>query len=495
MVEGPVWSAKAEAPRAGRYPLAAERHVVAQVDRLLPGVTTVTPHGRYFAVHAMLAQHFRDAGVTVVAEQQDLLRRVEVALAAVSSLHEKAESHAGLTRAHGADKVAPAARAGSVDVPGLSAPGPSGYAQGVWGYWPQYKAAEIMTGGIAVDRFAPGPTWAPVVRDALAGLLDLAAAGSLDHSMLTAAEPLCVCGGMTAPDGEWLARLLVASADVPERALAASRRQSVLLLTRILDLVPIAAVTEDLSAAVCYGRLLEDEPTLREFPVAWGWRGVFLRAESANAWRRLWSWLVGQISGATPRAVLAGTFADAFDDVTVRQFRDGLPALRAADGSLAPAEREAQQAGSPVPVRALAVLAVGAARARDLDGVTLVGFHGRDPSEVGQELGPQWLAQRLDEWADRSIRDFVRSLTQVMLDRSQRIALRKARRDPKTQQWMIKSRVIVRDGGLVFKNSDEGDAPIGLRWDQLATVLAETGAIQFDGARWAVTDRGRDVLV
>ena len=49
---GPVWTSGREGRHAGRFPLAVERHAMAQVAHLLPGITTVTAHARYYTLHA-----------------------------------------------------------------------------------------------------------------------------------------------------------------------------------------------------------------------------------------------------------------------------------------------------------------------------------------------------------------------------------------------------------------------------------------------------------
>ena len=54
-LQGPIWSAPGLDIAAGRYPLAVERHVMRMANLLVPGVTTVTPHARYYALHGLIA--------------------------------------------------------------------------------------------------------------------------------------------------------------------------------------------------------------------------------------------------------------------------------------------------------------------------------------------------------------------------------------------------------------------------------------------------------
>lgn len=490
---GPVWSAPGAGRYAGRYPLAAERHTLAQVDRLLPGVTTVTPHGRYYAVHALVAAEAARRDLSDV-EAQTLLRRVEVAFAAVSVAHEHTPAHEGLNRAHGAESLAASVRAGAVDVTVAAGHESGRYAKADWGYWGPYRGAEVMLGILDGTGFRPGEQYdSPQVQPALSGLFDLAAADTLTRQTLDESVALCVCGGMTAPDGEWLARLLVPSDVESARSRAATRRDTIRMVTRVLDLVPVESFTRDIAPVIAYGPWGDTDPVLSRLDVTAGWRGTVLRAESVAAWRALWAWLVRQIEGLTPRQTLADAFASHVPNQTVAQFMNSLPPLRDSGGYLAAAELDPTVLSWPVPLRSLAVLVLGAQRVRDLDGPVLVGFHGRSPVEIGQQLGPSWLAGVLDDWTDRPLPDFTRHLTGLMLDRSQRISFRKATRDKATGQLKVPTRVFLRDD-LVFKDSDEGGGPVALRWDQLGTVLAETGTIHRDNGVWGVTPRGRDVL-
>ena len=65
LAEGPQWSAPGLDIRSGRYPLSVERHVMRMADLLVPGVTTVTPHARYYALHALIATEAADRGLSI----------------------------------------------------------------------------------------------------------------------------------------------------------------------------------------------------------------------------------------------------------------------------------------------------------------------------------------------------------------------------------------------------------------------------------------------
>ena len=55
LADGPAWSESGSGTYAGRFPLSVERHVMNTVDRLVPGVTTVTLNARYYRLHGLVA--------------------------------------------------------------------------------------------------------------------------------------------------------------------------------------------------------------------------------------------------------------------------------------------------------------------------------------------------------------------------------------------------------------------------------------------------------
>lgn len=128
--------------------------------------------------------------------------------------------------------------------------------------------------------------------------------------------------------------------------------------------------------------------------------------------------------------------------------------------------------------------------ARELAGNELAGFQGREADDINEELAPTWLASQVDGWRDQSVRDFARWLTELMINRSQRLALRKARPNRKTGSLKIPSRVYLRDGFL-FRDSSEGGGQASLRLDQLAGTLAGVGLLTRDAqGHWATGPRG-----
>lgn len=87
--------------------------------------------------------------------------------------------------------------------------------------------------------------------------------------------------------------------------------------------------------------------------------------------------------------------------------------------------------------------------------------------------------------------DFGRRLADVLLDRSQRIALRKSRFDSAKGSFTFPARVIVRDG-LVFRLYRNGNHRMPLRLAQLLSMGEQTGLYERDSAdgRWRLGARG-----
>ena len=153
---GPAWSGSESSTFPGRFPLSVERHVLNTVDRLVPGVTTVTLNARYYAVHALVAAEARARHLDLAAAQ-DLLRRAEVVVGAVSAqhVHEDAGAHVALSRPHAYDLISPRVREGAVDISALAAP--RVYAQPSWGFWPAYRSSEMVLRIVTrADDIAPG---------------------------------------------------------------------------------------------------------------------------------------------------------------------------------------------------------------------------------------------------------------------------------------------------------------------------------------------------
>ena len=487
-IDGPLWSVPGLDVAAGRFPLSVERHVMRMVDLLVPGVTAVTPHARYYALHGLVADEVERRKLSSDAART-LLRRSEVALAAISWSHNP-HLQEGLPRAHGVDALAARLSTGTLDVVDVAANGKTSYAQASWGFWNAYFGSELTLGvvepgavptaGPALDRAA--------VRTSLGGLLEVAAEDSLRIEELAGlGDKLCVCAGPGQADADWLAGLLIPQEAVGQagKSSAVTRRETVRLFLRAVQTHEISSFTVDLVPLFAYGAWLDVDPATSGLAVAPIWRGVVLRNESVTAWRRLWSWLVGQAQGLISVDDLGEAFAQQLPvGVTVQDLLSELPDTTAADGSPAPVETPMRMANEPLPLTELRVLAAGARRAEDLKGPVKDAFLG----QRGVELGPEWMGRRLDEARPLPVRDFARQLAADLVARSQWIALRKARRRSDGSLW-LPTRLHQR-GEMLWATSQEGRGRVGLRLDQLGWVLAGAGLLAQQDGSWAVTPAG-----
>lgn len=484
----PAWSPSGLRVFAGRYPLSVEAHVIRLVALLVPGVTTVTPHSRYYALHALAALEAGQRGLDRAAALE-LLRRCEVVLGGISVLHD----HRGFPRAHGADVIAPhLAQNASLDVAGLHEPRKGAYVEAQAGYWSPYIGSEFLL-QIIDDGRTPLPGARcnePAVRAGLDGLLELAAREEIPEEELRRAPHLCLCAGGRRTDGTWLRRLLCAP-PVDERSnvarVDAARRETSQLLARVIaHHGQVDSVTSTFRKTLAFGAFVDEDERASRLSVTQPWRGLLLRHYSTGAWRRIWSWLVDQVEDLMPPTELADAFADSLPDATVRGFIDELPAL-VINGAPSPAEETVRTWNWPPPARELAVLAVGAMRTETLSGAAREAFVGRDI-----ELAPRWMARRLESRSNQPLRHFGRELTEDLVRRARRVALLKMRRE-KDGRLALPTRLHER-GGQLYRTSGEGAGDVGLRVAQLTTVLAGVGVFEWGDGGWRLTDEGRDVL-
>ena len=460
------------------------------VDRLLPGVTTVTLNARYYSLHGLVAMEARKQNMDLPAAR-DLLRRVEVTVGAVSArhLHVAPEMHAALSRPHGYDIISPRVHEGSVDIGALAAP--KKYAQPAWGFWGAYRGSESVLRIVTqANDISPGEKLdVKAVSEGLADVITLAAQDTLGTNLLDSHDHLCICRSADSADGAWLANLFAApGADQPVTR-AGVRRQTLRMIARSVQLTSVQRVTRDLCPFLTYATEATEDAVLSSMDITAEWRGLILRNISVSAWRELWAWVVNGIDGLTNRSALADHFADALPPGTVSAFRAQLPATLTAAGHPAPAEIDEGLLKTDYPQYYLSALVLGAQRCHELAGHELHGFQGHDPEDIFEELTPAWMANQLDAWNDRSVRDFARWLADVMLNRSQRLALRKAKLDLKKGIFKIPTRVYLRDE-FVFRDSDETGGDASLRWDQLAGILAGTGLLAREQGDWALGPRG-----
>ena len=143
-IDGPAWSGQASRVVQGRFPLAVERFIMAKVNDLVPGVTTVTLNARYYSLHAYVSHMGQRDGLTD-SELIARLRRAEVVLGAISAQHLAAEpdAHRAYSQPHGYNKIVAALRRDDqVDVEALAAPG--AYATARQGFLAAYRGSELI---------------------------------------------------------------------------------------------------------------------------------------------------------------------------------------------------------------------------------------------------------------------------------------------------------------------------------------------------------------
>jgi hypothetical protein len=467
--------------------LSVESHVLNMVDRLVPGVTTVTPHARYYAVHALVAHEAVGRDLSGK-DTQELLRRVEVALAVVSTHH---DHEVRLPKAHGQDALAGVS---PVVLAEAAQPGKGGYSSSPWGFWRPYSASERALGILEPggSSLTPGPrSDEAVLRASLGPLLELAAQEEIGDEAAAFSDHLCLCTAGEAPDGQWLSTILCGVGDGPTTPHDRDRRETISLLARVLATHQVESLTQDFTEAVAFGEFGVTDEVAASLSITSAWQGLLLRNYVVGAWRRLWAWLVNQIESFMPAEELGDRLAAELPNQTVGAFVDDLPSSIDGNGHTAPVEPALRRSDWPLPCTELAVLAIGARRTKELEGDSLRAFIGSERIR-DRELSPLWMCRRLEEHRSQHLRDFARELVRILLARAQRIALAKSQRRDDGSLW-VPSRVRSRDGHL-FAVGTEGSGDVGLRIDQLGSVLVGAGVLTNATGHWKVTERGWALL-
>jgi hypothetical protein len=498
-VAGPEWSVPGLDQRAGMYPLQVEAHILNSVERLVPGVSSVTRYARYYALYAALAAYAQQAGLNAAACRR-LVRRSEAILAAVSIVEESG----GPGPAHGANRVEPFLSdgldvAGAADEERLK----RSYSPRPWGFWSQYGGPSTVLGTVVLEDRALRPgrhECPPPVRQVFDLLFAAASQDRLPEHWLRELRPIAL-QAEEFPEVPWLRGLFTATAGDGTHAPQAwqtddRRRRSALRM--IGQTTVLYGERADLSweeavrLAVAFGNRTETDPVLSDIPEILGWRGLLLRHYSVNAWRRLWAGLVRSIGlddeGDSGRDELRSWLADPMDNVTLRKFMGGLPPT-VEKGHPAAAEQRLLLDGDPEDQRTnMALLLLGARRARELAGETRTVFLGKPDI-----LNPEWVMRRAEDFRDRSMRDFAVQLVDDMLAQAQRVALAKMRPDA-SGRLRVFSRVHERNGRF-YKTSPEGSGDLGLRIYQLAEFAYQFDLIDAaDDGSASVTPTGRTLL-
>lgn len=492
-VIGPGWVDHRTLPIMGLFPLSVERHVNGAVADHAFGVTTVTRAAQYYALHGMIAEEADSRGLSLM-EARSLLRRCEVVYAAACLAHVHSHEHPKdwAIDPHGADFLRPRLAAGPIDLNAMSEPGSGTYAKAGWGFAGAYRGSELIL-GILRDATHPGPNFDQgSVRETLGSVLDAARADSIDNSSAGALGEVCLCRTATAPDADWLASQF--TGDVTNVGTqGAVLGQTAALIKSAVTHANIDS-EGDLRNYISYSPLVPADAEQRDFPVFRRWRGIVLRSKAVEAWRELWGLLCDQIAigGTASRSELEDWLAGAMPAGTLRDFAAGLPPTQSPDGDCLSAELDVGVSALSDEIRCLAVLFLSASREQELDGDEGLGFRGpRRKPEAVEELSPHWIVGQLDAWGDRPTTDFAARLVDVLLDRSQRIALRKSRFDHDKGTFTFPARVIVRDD-LIFRLYSNGNHRMPLRITQLMSMGEQTGLFARDPVtrRWTLGPRG-----
>ncbi len=489
MATGPFWGGL-DSRHSGRFPLSVERHALAQVARLLPGVTTGTNHARYYTLHALVADEARRRGLEA-AKARELMRRAEVVMAAITLKHGE---HPGMSAPHGADVIREAMASGRLNVVELAGPGK--YAKASWGFWGPYRGSESLLGLTKWEEsnIAPGDGIdLDGVRVALGPVLELAHQDVIDEETLKAYPECCVCGCAEAADGQLLRNLLVPK-DPDPQSNGGRRSATIRLILRTMQLHELRSVDRDAWPLVAYDEAVRKDPLCASLDITDAWRGVILRNRSVLAWRDMWAELVNSIAGLTTISMLGDILADALPSGTLGSYCDSLPDVGGND-TILPAEIDGSVTGRNVLDRSFGLLMLGGLRVKRLP--KRVGSYFQDPSEDVQELSPSWVAERQREWDNQPVSDFARWLVGILVARSQRIALKKASFVRDSGTFQVPTRVFVRDG-LLFRDSNENGGALSLRWGQLASVMFGAGLCSAsptgDALVWRPTLEGEALL-
>jgi hypothetical protein len=500
-IAGPDWSISGLDQRSGMYPLQVESHILNSVDRLVPGLSSVTRYARYYALYAALAAHAEKTGLDAAGCRR-LVRRSEVLVAAASIAEEESSGEEG--PAHGVDGVHPFVDDGldlaaAADEERLK----KSYSPRPWGFWAQYGGPNTALGTVELDDRALRPgRWAcpGPVRELFAPVFAASADDRLPGRRLRELRPVAIQAA-DPPENPWLCGLFTATrADgihVPEdwEVDDRRRRSAFRMLGRTTELYgdrSDLSWDEAVKSAVAFGDGAENDPVLAGIPEIMGWRGLLLRHYSVNAWRRLWAGLVSSIggdgSGDSSRDDLRAWLADSMPPTTLRTYLDDLPPTTR-DGYPAPAEQQLLQDGDRTDQLVnVGLLLLGTRRASELADRARTVFLGKPDI-----LNPEWVARQVDDFIDRPVRDFAVRLVDDMLNQAQRVALTKMRPDA-AGRLSVFSRVHERNGRF-FRTKEESSAEIGLRVFQLLQFAGQFGLVQGadDGTAW-VTESGRDLL-
>lgn len=468
-------------PNAGQFPIQVERHLNAFVADHLPGVTTVTAGARYYTLHGVTAHVAQRDGLDEAAAIR-LVRRCEVLLAFVTHRHSASPEHLPQTPAgHGIDAILRISGSAGVDLASCAAD--KAYSLTKWGFSGAYRGSELTLKILDTSGYVPGAWHDPTATAALAALVERAQ-GADEVSDVEADELVdaCLCRMAGCTDGPWLAKLLAgepASLDT-KPTLGGLLWQLGRAVSTAITMKPVGGAG-DLADALMYDHDLAHHPALIGMIAPARWRGALLRAESVWAWRRIWRDINVNHLGDGAMAVtdLARSFGDSLSQTPVVAFRAGLP--KVIDDAARPLPAERQLDHLTTVEQWLAIVMLGAERAHHLTDEERVGYTGRNEIHAGQweELTPGWTEQLLDRHAGSSVQQLGRDVAMILINRSQRVALRKATFNPRTQTFNYPARMHVRDGIAVKVYGETAPQP-ATRLPQYLSIARQAGLYALD---------------
>jgi hypothetical protein len=512
-VEGPLWAERGLDAKRGLDPLRVTRTVLDNVDRLLPGVSTLTAFARPYAFYSALAHHCER--VDASDEQRlRLLRRGEVLMAAVATVREGAAAdHAPVAegKPHGTDGMMPHLDLDGLDLAGAEhgrEGGPPSYSTRRLGFWSGYRGACLSLGVVGGDRPTPvpGPRLCPEPVSAV--FTPLFEAAEEDYLTRDQLMTLAKVGAhhLTDAEKQWLAGLFTASEsgvhdpdrwdpeDLHRRAALRLLGRTAALFGERSDLVWEESWEQAFRTVVAYGDTAVTDPVLKDHRQTPGWRGTLLRRFSVGAWRRLWSSVSrymndGASGSGSTEAELRDRVAFRMPDTTVRAFAADLPATARDGHPLAAEEALLESRDEGDPLLNVGLLLLGARRYEELEGDVRRAFLGQ-----GNEfLNPRWVARRRDELTDRPLAEFAAELVSDMLRQSQRVAREKTRVGADGRITVF-SRVHERNGRY-YSTGKEGEGEPATRIEQLARLARQLGLITEDrGPAGALTETGARML-
>lgn len=495
-VEGPAWCLPGLDNGRGRYPLGVESAVLSMVDKLVPGVSTLTQYARYYSLYWAIAD-FADEHDLDAPSCRTVIRRSEVAVAWAWVRHHGAGGSRETHSFHGVPAVRRRLDQGAAPI----VQGHNSYSPRPWGFWSQYGGPSTLLGTVSMDGRALRRGKRPCpesVRAMFRPLLSTVREREADETTAAAITEL-VDISSDSTDVAPLAELMTAAA-VGDRDPAQwsgndqARRSIYRILARAVQLQPhVDNWTETVTDVVAYGDHAVSDPVLSQDRHTPAWRGLLLRRQSVGAWRRLFSTLVDHVHSS----------GDPVTKDDLHQWIRGRVGQYSLSEFAEPWQNTVDRAGNPLPVERvaretlpeieadLAVLLIGARRDQQLSGAARQAFRA-NTSERREFLDPAWVDFQYRAHESAKLGDFASAMVDDMLAQARRVGLRKMRIDDHGRMTVF-TKLHEREGRY-FASGTEGSANVGTRIDQIGDLAVQLGLIDTAHPHPAPTDFGRQLL-